>query len=737
MRYRALFAFIVFLCFKAIVYAQVKGPQPLSADDKTVTFEESKNVVGAFLYNLNDIIDCGEDVTCYQRIEKWLDRRMPKRTQYVTNFIKIGNEDRTIMADRLYRNVFTQFKPNPSGQTFVDFDYTQTTQDVYWDADAEKYFVLIEVHVQITGTHIGGAPYQSQSELTFSVEFGAAEFDGTINTLFPKIYGIHEGQLDRSKFIKAPAAGVVFTTKPQSTPSPTQAQVSKPTVAQTRVINITESPCAEPSSAPRLIDGSWKSLIIQDKDYLKAVKDGIEGRGILRFTVLSDGTIADSIVVDKMDKCKPDCDYVEMVAFRLAKNSENWGVNGWESAKRNCSSFDTLIERPFDISAGFIERNKNTQTVSGALSVPSSKPQNTASSKGREQSQKRIDTSEKPIRVADQPKNIAPLPVPSDKRRLIRFNNREGRDIQYEWDKFVSSEYDFIEAVLKNGLRGTIDFSVFVEADGSVKPIYFNKPYHGGVSVIERLIDKSKDYQKGWLPAQKSRSYYTSREKFYLTFSPQKLNRNAALESGLLQGKLKKRWEKKAEWEGWKEKKKGGVHFSVGGGYVLELNSNNDRYRYNKDNPISHGAIHASFGGLFSNHAGMELKGSWMLLSNRKEYVNERSQMKENKDLQVFSVGLGVVVNASPNRYPLRFYFTSAPFVRWRLFNKSFSDFQFGTELGLFCFDVKIARDVAVYFEIGRGSIPLYSFETGEIVFSNLFAQVQWTPAVGLRFGRW
>jgi hypothetical protein len=296
-------------------------------------------------------------------------------------------------------------------------------------------------------------------------------------------------------------------------------------------------------------------------------------------------------------------------------------------------------------------------------------------------------------------------------------------NIKHEWKRYVGQHPRFMQAVFKEDVRGPADVSFEVGKSGTVTAhsIETNVGHtlsnqYNGMKTLDALVLGSDKWKSGWWPRVENCTRTDQKVKLKVKFKPRWVDPRQVADSNLFSGRKKKKWKNRAEWADWKDEKIGGVHFSIGALWAspLSLSRNYEPFQWS-DGMLG---FEASLGGMFGQVGGLEL---------RYRFLNPRNE-----------IGLGLLFNASPKRWPARFYFPIHFNVSWNNDRQIF----LGPSLGLICLDLKVDKKVSLYFNLIHATAEFGTKlgminDTDEEAKATGLQAFYYTPSIGLRFCRW
>jgi len=312
----------------------------------------------------------------------------------------------------------------------------------------------------------------------------------------------------------------------------------------------------------------------------------------------------------------------------------------------------------------------------------------------------------------------------SDCTELITKAKLNGNsNIKQEWKRYVGQNPRFMQAVFKEDVRGPADVSFEVGKSGTVTAHSIETSVgqtmsnqYNGMKTLDALVLGSDRWKSGWWPRMEHCTRTDQKVKLKVKFKPRWVDPRQVANNDLFSSRKKKKWKNRAEWADWKDEKLGGVHFSLGALWAMPLSvSRNYRPFEWFDGMLG---LEASLGGMFGHVGGLEV---------RYRFLNPRNEL-----------GLGLLLNASPRRWPARFYFPIHFNVSWNYHKQVF----IGPSVGLLCLDVKLAKKVSMYFDLLRGTAEFgtnlgMENDTDTKAKAIGLQAFYYSPSIGLRFCRW
>lgn len=656
------------------------------------------------------------------------------------------------------------------------------TRSIFIDRiDQEFVFVKVLVERELKGEHNFNGTHGKSHQLDVYVQFA---FSNGAVIEKAQISGVEPHQNNTHTFQRVPIQGEVTTLIVQSAalkpavstpqtnvPSPTSVDMTRP---QPPIP--TKSGCTTPDSDPHLIQGEsvWEDFYHADEQF----KDLVLRRRMtavvdLVFTVTSKGTLGNDINASAYTRNAEIKGEVEEMAKRLLREF-SMSTNAWMPAQKTCRQLDALTELKL-----LLNSKKSAATTpskkpnaSSACNDPESRPyfispteseqkwkqfylQDDVYLKAVEQQNVglvsitfkvnvdgKIDIETISPEIIDGPFDEGPRKQLRDIAKTIiartkdegwkpgrkdcktvatlvtvqiRFEpcNRDFQKPRFEgedsfrksWGEYVSKNESYVKAVL-DGARGFMNTRFLVKKDGTipVSSLDFNfgrsiNKYGISRTIGEELLAKSSKESK-WSSATSACRKIEHDVSVQFRFSNSRLDPSTVLKVGQLSKQEKKKWENKAEWKKHKGEKKGGVHFSFGGSAALLF-------------PKTFLGYEVSFGGLFGNVGGMEVK---------------YEHRWDDKSHPMVGISPGMIINASPKRWPVRFYFPLH--VNFTLHPDY--DLRIGPSIGLLCMDIKMHKHVSFYMELIDVTAQVFDIRK-----SWDFYNFQYTPSVGFRFSRW
>jgi hypothetical protein len=426
--------------------------------------------------------------------------------------------------------------------------------------------------------------------------------------------------------------------------------------------------CNDPESRPYFNDANgseqqWRQFYLQDEVYIKATTQNNVGLVEVTFTVKADGTI-DTDGIGVLVKEGPSGEQPRNQLRYLAKTIVARS-QGWKPGKRDCQAVAMSVKTEI----------RFERCLSG-LQGPCFEGQSNYHSK---------------------------------------------------WKEYVSKNESFVRAVL-NGTRGSMDARFQVVRDGSVPSgsMKFSLTEGVGRAIGEELIEKSSAEGK-WSPATSDCQAVERNAHVSFRFAKSRMDPATVLKVANLSYQEKRKWEKKAEWTDWKDRKKGGVHFSIGGAgsfflptWVVDTTASGNDSGWRQVHMTTFIGGEVAFGGMFDNVGGMEVRyGLGWDMSN---------------GILAHRIALGGIINASPNRWPVRFYFPIhiAGIQLSRNHDLVIEDYEWFGELriGVLCMDIKMDKYSSFFMELGS-----FSWQTD--FYWKQSSRFAYTTSLGFRVSRW
>ncbi len=454
----------------------------------------------------------------------------------------------------------------------------------------------------------------------------------------------------------------------------TPSKIREKTTSSTPVL--CNTPAYYISSGTMSEHDAWKAFYQQDTVFERAVENGLRGKVISTFIVNTNGTL-DLRDVEKQFIGVSDSNRIKVGALvngLLARSSQQG--DDWNPEKKDCQS----VKGEASVTIVF-DQPKVMLTPANRKPVPQ-EPKKPLTEKQLKRAHRQ---AQKDV-ISCQRNNHSP-----------KFNSC--RHHRRAWKEYVSKQPEFVEAVLEDGVKGLVDGRVPVNKQGEVDLNSAKIRMGNSVNmelkaekVFNQVLASSTESGNEWHPAKSKGVPAYDEAKVHLSFKKRNLDPTAAIASKLLSDRGERKMGRKATWQEHKEEKIGGVHFSIGGVGGI-------------DEEVT-GGVEAALGGLFGNVFGMEARYTYLI--GPEDHV----------------IGLGMLFNASPKRWPTRFYFPIRGSVH--LQNRGLP--VYGVSVGLLCLDIKLGKKASMYFEFADGELR---FEPGGNV------RPYWTPSIGFRFSRW
>lgn len=755
--------------------------------------DKAHGAVSRYGYGLSDIAGTTLQMHQKENLARALKKEFYSNEISVPNDIDPKNNtgDRMALEDYLY-TLTTQYSKH--GLTIGTTIQREDSRTLFISPDEEFLFVKVVVKRSLRGEHNYNGELKRDLLLDIYVWFtlnnGEVNSKAYIYSIVPHEDNAHSFQRVWIEGEMRPLS--VQSQAPQPTVSAPQsnAVISPPAnVPRQNPTVEASSDCNTPDSDPYLIQGesAWEDFYHADEQFKDLVlRRGMTAVAELTFTVTSKGSLGNGVNVKVHTRNPEIIGEVEEMAIRLLR-SFSMSSDAWMPAQKECRQLDALTKLELRLNAN---KNSSSSTpatakkpkVSGPCTEPESRPyfispteseqkwrqfylqdevylkavkQQTAGlvevtftvkadgsidSEGisavliggssNEEHRKQLNYLAKTIVTQSQGWSSgrrACQEVPMSVTMPIRFDpcssglqrpRFEGRSAYGRaWKEYVSKNESYVKAVL-DGTDGFMDARFRVQKDGNIPlgslDINFGVSLNHhvtGRAVFEELIEQSSAQGK-WSPAYSGCVPFEHAANAQIKFAKSRMDPATVVRVANLSRRQKRKWENKAEWREHKSEKKGGVHFSFGGsgGYFHFPNRSNFSSAAAKNLRWTAG-VEAAFGGMFGNVGGMELRYRW--LSPRSE------------------ASLGVLFNASPKRWPVRFYFPIHFNVSWY----PTSYILIGPSIGLLCMDIKMGKYASIYMELIDGTVE---FDLAMNVQNNLSRHsFSYTPSIGFRFCRW
>ncbi|MCB9205339.1 MAG: hypothetical protein H6603_10220 [Flavobacteriales bacterium] len=449
-------------------------------------------------------------------------------------------------------------------------------------------------------------------------------------------------------------------------------------------------------SHPPLFDGAvtesesrkkWETYYKENTKFKDFVFAGGYGKVLVKFTVKKDGSVADNPNIQVVEGVENTQQLKTMVEELIRGSQEG---HGWSPAVENSVKVDGIVE------ARVVFQQPNL-TPKGRI-LP------------------KVDTYQSQAKK-NEVVNIDSKCDREDRKPMFNACKHHKR----LWKQYVSQQPAYVRAVLKDHERGPTDARFNVRSDGSIDANSISANVGSSYrsrstnvyTCIDEIVKNSEQYGIGWIPGKIDNVETTRQAQVHIDFKKRRVDAQAALNSGYLkEGRQTKKFRHRADWDEWKKEKKGGVHFSFGGIIDLGLiDPSSGSFNYYSQ---FIGGPEVAFGGMFGNVFGMELRYSAHIGS-----FSDRVGFGK--------LGGRLLFNASPTRWPVRFYFPLG--ADWWHDYAHKSEGGWGLTLGLVCLDVKIGKYGSMYFDLLKGSTR----------FDKRSNWVGWayTPSIGFRIARW